>query len=128
MLLYLSILIPIGIAFVLCLSIDNFICSKRFNDFLLRRALKSIDKVALEQQEKTLQWLQQHIVIELGVTTSSKDIISHLPVDLCYKVKDKQLKAYMSKLGYYVVSNCFLDPDYYSVKLSMDTDENRKDV
>ena len=128
MLLYLSILIPIGIAFVFCLCIDNFICSKRFNNFLLRRALKSIDKVSLEQQEKILQWLQQHIEIELGVTTSSKDIISHLPVELRYKVKDKQLKAYMSKLNHYVVSNCFLDPDYYNVKLSINTDGSRKDV
>ena len=110
-------------AFVICLMIDKFVCSNRFNSWLLRTYIKSMDKVPIEQQEKTLNWLKENIVFAIDKETPAKLIISIVPADIGYKLNEKKLRVYMHKLGHNVLSNCFLDPDVYAVTIKSNEKE-----
>lgn len=108
------------LSFVVMLGIDKLICSKRFNRWYLTKCENSLNKFTEEKCEATLQWLRQHTEASLTKETSWREIVAALPLELRYKVKEKQVRGYMSKLGYLYVSDCFLDTAYFSVELKVE--------
>lgn len=114
---YLRIIATLVVAFILCMLLDKYICSDKFNEKYTKKCAKLLTKLSSEQKAKTIMWLDSHLVASIDTETTGADIIKQLPVDLRYKVNEKVLRGYMSVLGYSPLSNCFLDPTTYSVKL-----------
>lgn len=115
--LFIRLIIILILAFFTMLAIDKAICSRKFNLWYTKRCKKALQAISEEQYERIMQWLRLNIESSLDSEMSAKEIISHIPVELRYKINERRIIACMADLGYDYLSDCFLDPACYAVIL-----------
>ena len=111
---YIDVLIILAVAFIICLEIDKIICGVKFNEYLVKRARRDVEKhVTLEQKNNIIQFIVNNTVVN-GDITSAPDIIMQLPIELRFNLNERRLKGILCELNYKPLNNCFLDTDYYN--------------
>lgn len=116
---YLQLLLTVLSAFLVCMLIERWLCSKKVRDWYNRYCMKALKKVPEEMQEAVLLWLKTNIIVSTESEITGREIIRQLPIEISYKLNEKKLRAYMQKLGYTPLSECCLDPDVYAVALTI---------
>lgn len=114
---YLQLVITITSAFIIMMIVDKVICSKWFNARYVKKCVKKLKQLPAEQRERVQEWLGDHIVPALDSELSAKEIIANIPLEHRHRIKEKHIIAMMSLLKYQYLSDCFLDPPCFAVKL-----------